>query len=286
MFDFGSGDNYRIIVNGQYVSTSPTVMSSSGVNYLTVDFTSAGGRAARLVTIESSAPAGFYGVYVGPTEGVYKPAGDIVRLQVEGDSFASGAGATITQNGFVYVLGDCLGTQDIWSDGVGGSGYIASAGNTVTTFLQRVPDIIAANPDILVVCGGINDSGFTPQAVQAAVYTYLKTLRAQAALAKTPIFITGAWPGPTGPSAAILATEAAIGAAVASMGDPYMFFIPVATDPNGSWISGVGYSGSPAGAGNSDVYTNGANLPHTNDAGHFFLGSRLADAIMRDLQPY
>jgi hypothetical protein len=86
--------------------------------------------------------------------------------------------------------GDLLGVE-YNNIGIGGSGYIASAANGAD-FRSRIPDMIQAKPDILVIFGGYNDAALANYSQINAEALYV--LRAAMALPTKPIVIaTGPW---------------------------------------------------------------------------------------------
>jgi lysophospholipase L1-like esterase len=277
---------YRILVDGQYVSMTPTAPASLNVsNYIELDFTSVGGRAQRLITIEAQSSALLAGFWVGPTEGVYKPGVEVVRGYWVGDSYTDGtSNSNYVHDGFMHVMGDMLGIRDRWNGGVGGTGYLTTGGQL--TARGRITDLIAAAPDVAFVCMGYNDSSFSQAQVTAECLLYFAAIRASAVLAKIPVFVFGDFAGRSGPSAAQLAVEAGIAAAVSQFADEKLIFIPVSADVNGPWLSGTGYTAATTGVGNADVYIGTDGIHPSAPAGYAFLGARCADAVIRALLTY
>lgn len=265
----------RFIVDGRYVSATTTT-PPGGVVYLTLDFTSAGGRAMRSIIMEVSG-MDFGAVAVGVTETVTKPTGSPKRMMVVGDSFAGGGGMTSQFLGFVQVVGDLLGIRDVWNNGVGGTGYLVSTGQT--TFRQRLSDLVRAAPSIALIVGGHNDVGSTPQALQAEVLAYLSAIRAQSVLRQTIVIIAGL-NGANNPLATTQPFETAMGAAVRTFGDPLVWFVPQVTNAAGPYFTGTGSTAAPTGTGNCDRYMS-ADYAHPNDAGHAYMARCMADDIRR-----
>lgn len=285
IYSTSTGHTYRILVDGQYVSLTPTAPASINVlNYIELDFTSAGGRAARRITIEGASASMLDGFYVAPTEGVYKPGGKVLRAYVAGDSFTDGtSNSNYVHDGFARVMTDHLGIRDNWNGGIGGTGYLTTGGQL--TARGRVSDIAAAAPDVAMICMGYNDAPFSQAQVTTEVLLFLAAVRASAVLRDIPVFVFGSFGGRSGPSAAQLAVEAGISAAVTAFADEKIFFIPVSADPNGAWFTGTGYTAATTGTGNADVYI-GADGIHPSTAGHAFLGARCADAVIRALEAF
>jgi lysophospholipase L1-like esterase len=270
------GSGYaRFIVNGQYVSLTPTTPAGGG-GYISLDFTSAGGRAVRSIIIEM-AGLHFNSVWVGPTETVTKATGSVQRMMIVGDSFTGTGGMSTLFQGFAQIVADLLGIRDVWNNGVGGTGYLATSGQT--TFRQRLSDMVTAAPDVALIVGGHNDTAFAPGAVQTEVRTYLTAIRNQTALKTIPLIIAGVT-GANIPLATTQPVEREIANAVSSMNDPLILFLPDVTDLAGPYFTGTGNTSATTGAGNCDVYIS-SDAVHPNDAGHAYLARCLADDIMR-----
>jgi lysophospholipase L1-like esterase len=276
----GSTNPYRVMVDGYYISlTGPVPGSTATPNYITLDYTGTTGRKPRHVIIEMDQSQAFDGIHVGTTDMVYKCATTPFRLIALGDSFLDGSGATVKNDCLGRVMGDLLGVQDTWCSGSGGTGYIYDINDTRYTFRERLAvDVIPYSPHVFATMGGGND--VNSAALQVEVDLYLRQFRA--ACPGVPHFVFGVWPGNSGPSAANIAKEGYIKAAVEAYGDPLTFFIPVCTDTNGSWMSGTGKTTAPTGTGNGDVY-NSSDGTHPNTEGHKYLGMRAADAIINTI---
>lgn len=281
VFAFTGTSKYRVIVNGQYVTFASTTLNFNGAGFISVDFTSVGGRASRDVILELYNCNFGQNASVLPTEGLYKPSGTVKRAYMQGDSFTAYGGTSIPFNGFVNLLADYLGIRDMWNGGIAGTGYTNNASGIQTTAVQRVTDIIASAPDLIFSFNGHNDAGFSAPAItQAAVKAWLTGIRASPVTAGTPIIMAGLWGNEA--SGSSTPTESAIAAAVTAFNDPLVFNILTEADPNGAWMTGTGSTAAPTGTGNCDVYI-GADAVHPNDLGHAFLAGRLADSIMRQV---
>jgi hypothetical protein len=84
----------------------------------------------------------------------------------------------------------------------------------------------------------------------------------------------GSWGAATGPSAAELAAEAAVQAAVTQFNDNLTFFCPWSTDPYGAWVNGTGKVNATNSSGNSDVYVS-SDGKHPGTAGHLYIAGRV-----------
>ena len=268
---------YRFIVDGRYVSQKNTSVTTGGGQFIQLDFTNMGGARPRLIQLEGETSSGFLGVVVPASAKVWKPAPK-PRLLFVGDSYTLGAAVPNAADGYARVAGDFLGVPDTWMSGVGGTGYTATA-NGGYNFAQRVTDWTTKNPDVVVFAGGLNDAD--DNALQPAVLSLLQTTRT--ALPNAIIMVLGVFPAATGPNDALLSKERKIAAAVRQFADPYTRFIPIATDPIGSWVTGTGRAGSPTGVGNSDVVT-GTDGTHPSVYGYLYYGQRVATEITKTLR--
>lgn len=256
----------------QYITKTATATAVGGGEQQIV-FDWKGVREERLYRVHSS--NWFSRITMDANSRIWAPAQDnYIKAVFVGDSYVGGTGATYVDGDYVAIASYLCGFQNPWQSGIGGTGYVNPG--AATPFISHISDVINANPDIVVIAGGTNDTGSSAATVQAAVLLYIQTLRA--GLPTVPIVVLGVWPKSTGPSAAVLTTEGAVSAAVTQFNDPLCVFEPIATDPTGSWIFGTGNTGAPAGNGNADLYI-GSDGTHPNDAGYDFLGRRSAVAV-------
>lgn len=275
----------RFLVDDHYVSLSFSHVAVGGTGGITFDFSNAGGRAVRTITMESGLATGIVGVYVDPASKVWAPAQDSPILMVQGDSFAGGAGGfPFYRQDWPTEVGKLLGISNTVNVAQGGTGYIA-AGTTYSIPNRTTRDVCPQSPNVLIDEGGINESGQPAANIQAAVLTTLQGQRA--CLPYAVIVVIGIPFGTSGPSAANIAAENAIAAGVAQFiaqtNDPLTFFIRVSTDPNGAWFTGTGTIGSPVGSGNNDVCI--INQPHPQQACIDRFAARLSNAIRTQVLP-
>lgn len=251
----GSLRVYRFIVDGRYVSFTGTLTAtSSGTNYIILDF---GSKASREIVVENQEASAFDGVYVATGDTVTLPAISPFRLLTLGDSITAATGATASGDGFVGVAGDYLVLKDKWFSGSGGTGYVANNGGAAYTLPIRATEdtqrfAALGSPDIVVVAIGINDIGSA--GIQAAAASSFSAIRAVAP--KALVFVVGPWDAnaPSAPVTNYAACKSAIQAAMAGRGG-FWFLDP----------QGVSYTK--------------ADTVHPNDAGHLTLGQWLATQI-------
>ncbi|VFU10268.1 SGNH/GDSL hydrolase family protein [Methylocella tundrae] len=276
--------NFRLIVDGKYVSLSPIVSSAASPSLTLVDFTSVGGRQRRRISIETQSNTAFYGVDVGPTEGLYAVSSvDHIRYIQMGDSitFDTMTGTpAVPGDGFGHVMADRLGISDYRPAGNGGTGYAANNNGAGLRMQEHMFDALNWSPDIIGLCAGINDdSAFGWAASQPGLASCIGQARAYSAT--LPVLVFGVIGSAGGALAAAHASwEASLSAYLSALNDPNIIYVPIVTDPAGPTFTGSGSVAAPAGDGNSDLYFAVSGSPHPNVAGHTHLGYRMADGVL------
>jgi lysophospholipase L1-like esterase len=279
---WGKGSSYRIQVDGQLVSQSLTAIPSDGARYIiTVDF---GARAQHRLTIEGQTNFNFGGLNVSPTDTVWAtsyPKGP--RVIVVGDSFGEGTGASY--QGFPMTIGDLLGWRDLWVSASGGTGY-REPGTRVNLQTRAQADVVSFSPDIVIVCMGINDANgaWTQPQIQAAVAASLATIRA--GLPSCKLFVVGPWSPGGSPNSTLIQTRDSIKSAGAPYYNAFIDNIGGTVPYDGTaahyvgkgWMTGTGKNNSHQNDGNADIYTSNDGT-HPTQAGHDYLGRRIASAI-------
>ncbi len=275
---YGQGGAIQVLVDG--VPAGPFLSVPGDGNFYSVNVSFNGVRAIRRLTFRSGTEC--IGFNTGPTDTIWRSPRQLgPRMIVMGDSYTEGAGANLAE-GFPAVMGRVLGLEDIWTSGSGGTGYLANGSPGAPgryTFRQRVgTDIIAYNPQIVLICGGINDT-VNNASDAAALQTEATLLYRQILnnLQNCRLYVCGPWRPPAASNGNTSAVNAALQAAVASV--PGVKFIDVS-----HYFTGTGYAGAPAGDGNSDYYI-GYDRVHPSAAGHLYIGTRLAGDFAA-LQPF
>jgi len=289
----------RVLVEGQYTSLTGYDFTATGVNnYLTLTFP-ARAPLGRLIEIETAAgntQGGsngnmlFGGVYQAANETIWAPEKS-PRVIYAGDSYGIGAGASINGNGLAFVAKDYLGTNDLMSSSLSGSGYIVRPGGTQPALRDRLFDIIGNSPEALFLCNGTNEAGnegntyngitVSTATTQAEATAQLQAFRSAKPL--LPIIVFGPWRFASVTQRNRVALyEAAIQAAVVSLNDPMIVFMPTvgATPP---YQNGTGYQGAVTYDGTND-WAMWTDATHPTDEGHAMLGQRLAADVMVGLK--
>ena len=281
-----SGQQYRLLIDGRYVRPGSWVVSG-GDSWLIVDWTATSGRRLRTYEVETGKSASYFGhVQTSTTATVSASRVDEPRMVVLSDSYNAGSsyGPWLAGGSIAQLLAKRLGWRDAWNLSVGGTGYINPGPGSFYTYLERVPQVLALNPDAILIMGSTNDIDHTPANVTAAVSQTLRRLRAGTT---APIIVAGMAPLN---SANVVPTEAAIALAVAQFGDPHAFFIPIATDTMpwllGPWNNSTAPSNT---AGvvrvkNDALYLAGDNT-HPPEIGFDYYAQRIEQAVRSSILP-
>ena len=142
--------------------------------------------AAAAVLVVAGAPGGATAAPAGPPA-THLVAGEPL-VAFLGDSWTAGVGAT-DRRGYVVRTAGRLG----WgyaNFGVGGSGY-SVPGPHHSLFAERIPQLVALHPDLVVVQGSLNERHSTPGRLGPAARTTLAEL-ASALPPGTPVVVIGA----------------------------------------------------------------------------------------------
>jgi len=223
---------YRLWVDGELVASAATSVGNTGsVYFLPVTFAARGQHRIRL-----DSTGVFGGVMTGPTDSVWAPEVRGPRVIVMGDSYTAGTGSNgdgVTN--WVRKMASALGWPDVWSSGIGGTGYINPGGGGTVKFGDRVAaDVIAYAPDLVIWEGGHNDTASSAAAVQAAAAACFAQVAA--ALPSTRQIVLGVlWnSGVEAVTTAVLDTDAALQTAAVVAGLPFIPFLTGPTDNAGS----------------------------------------------------
>lgn len=193
IFVKGNGGQFLCKVNDQYITTTPTVLNNDGnFYYFYIPFASTALRRIEFIGTNLA----FGGVFTAATDTIQPAPVRGPRVIVIGDSFTEGTGATSQVNGFVQVLADALGWDDVWPSGVGGTGYLnPGSGGRVKFGARLSTDVCPFSPDIVVFAGGLNDyATFTPTQIQAEVTADIQAVQSNVP-GVTVIVLSPFWKG-------------------------------------------------------------------------------------------
>jgi lysophospholipase L1-like esterase len=188
--------------------------------------------------------------------------GDTVAVFL-GDSYTEGWGASDASTRWSALVAASAGWVEV-NQGQGGTGFVTTSGlggcglEYCPTYLERVPDVISAQPDIVVIAGGQNDLtalATDPDAVRDALAETYDRIRA--GLPQARIIAVG--PSTARPGNELIAElDEWVRATAKSVGADYVSLIdPVVIEPEMVDLDGV----------------------HVNDAGHRAIAERVFAGI-------
>jgi hypothetical protein len=193
-----------------------------------------------------------------------------------GNSFFSGGGGYPVLQSPTTVVRAFTGAYKLTDGSIGGTGF--DTAGTARTWINRLDEMTLFAPDMVVIQASFFAGGTDRPAAAALTRAYFNAMREIPSLKNVPVFAVGLFASTTGPSATIIAQENGFFDGIAALNDPYIFQIRNATNTPLSFLTGTGTPAAPSGDGNSNRYI-GPDAAHTNHAGTYYYGLRIADAI-------
>lgn len=274
----------RVSVDGRYLQIGD--YNFAGVDtWLKIDWSGTTGRRMRGYEFENG-KSGFYfgGVQTANVYDQVFPQTyvDDICCVALGDSIIPGGGGSASGpflggGSMCSLMGKLLGWRNMWNLSTGGTGYLASNNGQDYTYIQRLPQALALNPDVLMVGGSTNDVAFSSLDISNAVTRFLITARES----YSGLIIVFGVPSVNSGAAAI---EATVKAAVTAFDDPFVLFIPIcgAATP---WVTGTWNNASlPANTANSSFLINSVvDSIHPPEFGTLHYANRANSAIRNAL---
>jgi len=146
-----------------------------------------------------------------------------------GDSYTDGVGASDPDHRWTTLVADRMG----WLEdnlGVGGTGYLKTRGDDAN-YVGRLDELVACNPDVVVVAGGQNDDTLDsdPEALFSGIRYFFDQIRFRMPAAKI-IAVGPSFPTPVSP--AQLEFDSAVREAVNAAGGQFVSLLsPPVIDP-------------------------------------------------------
>ncbi|MGY1711350.1 SGNH/GDSL hydrolase family protein [Geodermatophilus sp. SYSU D00758] len=234
--------------------------------------------AAGLVALAVLLPFDLRRQQIGASEGaaaapaeppIHADRGPAPLAVVLGDSWSEGSGAEYPGGGFADQLAEAQGWRLI-NASQGGTGYVTDGPENYpkrAPLPERVPDVVAQGPDVVMVVAGLNDAGrdYTTEQLEGAVEATLRPLRDQ--LPEALVVVIGPfWPNEE-PIDSALQVDAVIRQEAEDLGLP--FVSPIEE----RWITGTN-DGTPLGNRAQYIGT-GVDGTHPTQAGHDYLADRI-----------
>lgn len=285
----GTGAKVRLLINDAFTSAenlSAAPADGNGYRY-TVDFGS-----VDLRKVEIYGENLYFSGISHDGNGAICPIthSPSINAVFVGDSITEGGSSLcVPANAWCAVVSKMLNLRS-HNQGAGGTGYIAAG--SYGNFLTRMStEVISKNPDLLLVCGGLNDEAYTADAVYSAATSYFDAIKAQLPSARVIVFSPFS---PTGYSTApqirrdiceklrLVALEHEYPFIDLMQGNTYDGIGGVITSAAGGVITGTGNTGSPQISGNASVFIS-SDGTHPNQVGHRYLGEYAAREIIKIL---
>ena len=223
-------------VNGQWLwEAGQAAHLGSLINpgmYL-IDLTSIQSENKIIEVFFKDAISGFANKVAVQAEEFVTPLSDTFKIAIEGDSIGdmSYLSSLNHKSRSEVILGELLGSTNVLNNCMGGTGLISDAYGVKTRAIQRMPDITAFNPDLLVLFGlGHNDDSYTSSARKAAMLLYLQTFRAANPASTICVMGCNVLAGES-ISGLQLTVEQDWVATLAIFNDKNTFFVPILTAP-------------------------------------------------------
>lgn len=293
---YNTTERYRIKINGRHLTADPeelTGLTAGNIRDLIFTFPTDD---IREIEINGAPSYAFAGVWIEPTATLRRSAPHL-KLGLTGDSHSAGAAAGFGQSFHSWMANE-LGMNPV-NLALGGSGFLTGA----SAEINRVPDVLYARPDVLLVGGGYNDLNSSPtyQTMYSAVSDCLAAYKE--GLPNTLIIVLGPWLDNSNYSATTFTViNEAKKAAAAQFGLPFIDFLdpyqesdtnPVAytndgnheqgqlyTYQNQKWMTMMRFGTTGAWPGTTRMML-GSWILGTGDAGHL-TGYGNADTMVSD----
>lgn len=256
----GTSINYRLQVNGRWVTEDSVTVAETGGTTREFKFVFPDARPRR-ITLHIYDQTAFGGVWVTSGHDAKRPA-DVPqrRIAVVGDSFTAGAAGVSRGDTYAPRLAHLLGADQLIIAGIGGTRWMPPGGSgdaSLSHFAGRMPAVLGMNPDVVIFFGSRND----PTGDLTALAGYVQST-VELAAAVPEVYVSG--------TATALAQNAAVRTGAQAAGRP---FIDLA-----GLIYGTGKVGTPTGDGNADYYLASDGI-HPTLEGHKAIARRFFQGI-------
>lgn len=270
----------RIYVDGRPVTMGPIYAYNGTTSIFTVDWGIRKNRLWEVVYGRGNSYLLSMRITTADQVWPYKPPVALTGGFI-GDSYLQGTGygPLLLGHTLSAQVGRVIGIDNMWRFGTAGTGLINpnTGGGTFNTYVERLPELLAKNPDVIFVYGSTNDSGYSQADIQAAALTFLDTIRATS---KAPVF----WFGPSSLNITNLSNvDNGIASAVAQRPNKNIFYqsMMTATPP---WFTGSHNNSAFSWTSNVAQYIAPDNL-HPVDKAIMYLAQRMAASYANDMLP-
>lgn len=235
------------------------------------------GGGAHLVEFIIGWGANFLQIVIPPSTSVTIGPAPSFKIGVMGDSYTD-SGVAPYFAGLSREIWRLTGWTPIQL-GQGSTGYTNDGSSSGDPSKQvyggpnRLAALEAADPDVVLVVGSVNDGGAAPAVVEQAAADYY------AALAPRPVIVVGVEPLFDAGDPNYVAWDL-VNAAILAAANAAPNVVGVIDWRGEDWLTGTGSVSDPKGDGNQDIYIGdvaGTDTIHPNYAGQQYLGGRLVE---------
>lgn len=270
----------RVYVDGRPVSMSAIGSGQGGWFYDTISF---GKRKERLWEVFfGQSHSALYNIAI-PSAAQIWPAPSAVPLvgAFIGDSYLQGSnyGPYLNGNTLSGHVGRLIGIDNMWRFGTGGTGLLNPGSGPFYTYRERLPQVLAQKPDVILVQGSTNDASYTQAQVNTEALALLDAIRAATT---APVF----WFGPaplSGGYSSLQIVDTAIATAVAARPNSNIFYKSLVTSVPPVFIGAHNNTNFTA-FSTIGEYIGGDNV-HPVDKGTMYLARRMASAYANEMLP-
>lgn len=235
------------------------------------------GGGAHLVEFIVGWGANFLQIVVPPATSVTIGPAPGFKIAITGDSYTD-SGVAPYFAGLSREIWRLTGWTPIQL-GQGSTGYTNNGSSSGDLTKQvyggtnRLAALEAADPDVVLVVGSVNDGAATPSVAEQAASDYY------AALDPRPVIVVGVEPLFDAGDPDYVAWDL-VNAAILAAANAAPNVIGVIDWRGEDWLTGTGSASDPKGDGNQDIYIGdvaGTDTIHPNYAGQQYLGGRLVE---------
>jgi len=233
--------------------------------------------ATRIISVDCSYLP-LQGVYTNTADTVVNaaPAAEPV-IVIQGDSISGGSGQNtgVINGTWPKRFGDYVKKINIWNQGIGGTGYLATNAGASVTMRARNADISSYSPKVCILWAGYNDKSSTQSALQTEADLLYTAVKAVSGL--TEIYIIGCWSPLFFPTTAEQNIDGWLRARAAAASLP--FVSPITGNCYDKFGAQIGFVGPIIDSSANQALWVGADNVHPTDAGHARIAQWMYAAI-------
>lgn len=283
----GTGAKILVAADDELISDNPLTATppDGSTYYRLITFTE---QKMRKIRVFCPNNAKIFGFNVGGNETIFPVNENKIRAIFFGDSITeAGSSGFEPVYGYPAIVSQIF-DWDGWNSGSGGTGFLNPGPAGRVKFRDRLDDdVVRYNPDVLIVCGGLNDERYPVVDVINEAQLFFNEVKTK--LPNTEVIIISPFSPQGTPPQVRKDITAGLKNIAINLGYPYIDIVNGETYNKagtqlvaglGNIITGAGNAGNPQTTGNATVFIS-ADGTHPTRAGHMYLGQRIAEEIAR-----